>query len=100
MSEKKNTAPVFVPTDIHPDYIVHVLKLYDVPAFKELMRAVKERTPVYPSAVDLPHVVSQQSMLRQGYELALSEIVNIGLQSAAGEDEYTKTMKALLDTAD
>ena len=97
MSEKPKPVPVFVPTDIHPDYVVAVSRLYTVPAFQELMRAIKERTPPYPSASDQPHVVSQQAMLRQGYEQALSEILNIGLKSADHEEEQ---MKALLDTED
>ena len=98
MSEKpKPEQPVFNPVDIHPDFVVAVSRLYNVPAFQELMRAVKERTPQYPFTSDLQHVVAQQSMLRQGYEQAISEILNIGLKSASPEEE---NMKALLDTDD
>lgn len=78
--------------ELEPRMVQLVRNLYEVPAFQALLQSVKERTPGYPTPELDVHIVAQQSMLRQGYERALSEFATLGYQQVTEVDDPYKNI--------
>lgn len=62
---------------LNDGFKLEVIKMLDTVPFKELLGVVKARTPDYASSSSDVHVVAAQAKLREGYEMAINNMLNI-----------------------
>ena len=62
---------------LNDGFKLEVIKMLDTVPFKELLAVVKARTPEYAGSTSDIHVIAAQAKLREGYELAVDNLLNI-----------------------
>ena len=62
---------------LNDGFKLEVIKMLDTVPFKELLAVAKARTPDYASSTSDIHVIAAQAKLREGYEMAINNLLNL-----------------------